>query len=65
MRPPKILPWIARKAGVDDASAVELWQRAAGESAMRFSVHEEDACWSAVMNRFVELIQQKSLHLSA
>lgn len=64
MHPPKILPWIARKAGVDDASAIELWQRAAGESAMRFSVYEEDACWRAAMNRFLELIQQKSPPLS-
>lgn len=64
MRPPKILPWIARKAGVDDASALDLWQRAAGESEMRFPAREEDACWRAAMNRFMELIQQKSVHLS-
>ncbi|RIX41237.1 MAG: hypothetical protein D3M94_20635 [Rhodocyclales bacterium GT-UBC] len=62
MRPPKILPWIARKAGVDDASAIALWQRAADESAMRLSAHGADVCWRNTMNRFVELIRQKSLH---
>ena len=32
MKAPKILPWIARKAGISDELALKLWRRAASEA---------------------------------
>ncbi len=32
MRAPKILPWIAHKAGIGEELALKLWRRAAGEA---------------------------------
>jgi cysteine synthase len=32
MQAPKILPWIARKAGISDELALKLWRRAASEA---------------------------------
>lgn len=32
MKAPKILPWIAHKAGISEALALKLWRRAAGEA---------------------------------
>ena len=32
MKVPKLLPWIARKAGISDQVALDLWHRAAGEA---------------------------------
>ena len=32
MKAPKILPWVARKAGITDELALKLWRRAVGEA---------------------------------
>lgn len=32
MKAPKILPWIARKAGISDELALKLWRRAVSEA---------------------------------
>jgi hypothetical protein len=32
MKAPKILPWIARKAGISDELALKLWRRAISEA---------------------------------
>jgi hypothetical protein len=32
MKAPKILPWVAHKAGISEALALKLWRRAAGEA---------------------------------
>jgi hypothetical protein len=32
MKAPKILPWIASKAGIGEELAINLWRRAAGEA---------------------------------
>jgi calcineurin-like phosphoesterase family protein len=34
MKAPKILPWIAKRAGINEAVALKLWRRAAGEAAL-------------------------------
>ena len=33
MKTPKILPWVARKAGITDDHATKLWKRAVNEAA--------------------------------
>ena len=32
---PKLLPWIARKAGISDATAADLWTQAARRAGLR------------------------------
>ena len=32
VKAPKILPWIARKAGISDELALKLWRRAISEA---------------------------------
>jgi hypothetical protein len=34
---PKILPWIARRAGISDERAEALWRKAAGQAARQAS----------------------------
>ena len=40
MRAPKILPWIAKRAGIDEALALRLWRRAAGEAELIIGNHD-------------------------
>jgi hypothetical protein len=57
MKAPKILPWIARKAGLDDAAAFTLWQRASADSERQYGSRENIAYFSTVVNRFLELVE--------
>jgi hypothetical protein len=56
---PKILPWLAHKAGIDDRRAEILWH-----AALRHAVHihapETSDYWHAAMDRLVELIAAES-----
>ena len=54
MKIPKVLPWFARKAGLDDESALLLWRRAVGEGGSKAT-----AC-STTMSRFLELLDMES-----
>ena len=53
---PKILPWMARRAGIDDEQAVHLWQRAVAESAQSSGQLEGASCHAEVMNRFINTL---------
>lgn len=60
MKPPKLLPWFARKNGLSDELALKLWRRAVSE------VHEGEPGWVAsrldalAMERFIDLCELES-----
>lgn len=60
MQAPKLLPWIAHKAGIDDTLALKLWRRAAGESEELCGSCESADYFSATMMRFLDLVEQES-----
>lgn len=58
MTTPKVLPWFARKAGLDDASALRLWRRAVGESADEGG--SKVSAIATTMSRFLKLLDTES-----
>ena len=57
MKIPKILPWLARKHGVTEARAGELWA-----SALRYATDKTgwvgtSEYWRVAMERFLELLE--------
>ena len=56
---PKILPWLAHKAGIDNRRAETLWHAALRHAA---HCHAENTSeyWQAAMDRLVELIASES-----
>ena len=66
MKPPKLLPWIARKANLPEALALKLWRRAAAETEHRVGNAHSATYYAAAMDRFLLLIEEESgLHLPA
>ena len=57
MKAPKVLPWVARKAGLDDEAALKLWHRAAGEAEQLYGCREGAEYFSAAMSRFIALAE--------
>ncbi|HZV54987.1 MAG TPA: hypothetical protein VFF82_08605 [Rhodocyclaceae bacterium] len=61
---PKILPWLAHKAGIDDRRALTLWH-----AALRHAAHihtpETSDYWQAAMDRLLELIAAESRRADA
>lgn len=60
MKAPKILPWIARKAGISDALALKLWRRAAGEAEQLTGTAAGSEYWGLAVERFLDLAQEES-----
>lgn len=60
MRAPKILPWIARKAGISDALALKLWRRAGGETEELCGCCDSAEYHAAVIRRFLDLVEDES-----
>ena len=58
MKTPKVLPWFARKAGLDDESALRLWRRAVGESVGELG--SKAMAGTTTMSRFLELLDTES-----
>ncbi len=56
---PKILPWLAHKAGIDDRRALTLWH-----AALRLAAHSHapgtSDYWHVAMDRLLELIAAES-----
>lgn len=56
---PKILPWLAHKAGIDDRRAETLWH-----AALRYAAHihapDTSEYWQSAMDRVMELIAAES-----
>jgi len=61
IRAPKILPWLAHKAGIGDHRAEVLWRAAERHAAARTGETDTSAYWQAAMDRLLELIAAESL----
>jgi hypothetical protein len=55
MKAPKILPWVAHKAGISDALALKLWRRAAGEAEELTGCCNSSDYYRLAVERFVAL----------
>jgi hypothetical protein len=60
MKAPKLLPWIARKAGIGDELALKLWRRAAGESEELVGCCDTADYYRLAMERFIDLVEAES-----
>lgn len=54
-RLPKLLPWLARKAGIEERRAETLWRDASRQAALRTG-RGTSAHHAAAMERFIELL---------
>ena len=62
---PKILPWLAHKAGIGMHRAEVLWHAAQCHAAHATGETETPAYWQAAMDRLLELVAAESLHEDA
>lgn len=63
--PPKLLPWLAHKAGISEHRAEILWGAALRHAAFRVPETDTSAYWQAAMDRLMELIAAESLREDA
>lgn len=59
MNAPKILPWIARKAGISDELALKLWRRAVSEAEYLTGKTEGSAYWGLAIDRFLAIVEDE------
>ncbi len=64
-RSPKILPWLAHKAGISEHRAEMLWLAARRHAAHATGETETPAFWQAAMDRLLELVVAESLREDA
>lgn len=57
---PKMLPWIAGRAGLGQDHAIRLWQRASAESKTECGTSTSADYFAHAMQRFRELVQRES-----
>ncbi|MCE1243590.1 hypothetical protein [Oryzomicrobium sp.] len=57
MNTPKILPWVARKAGITDDHATKLWKRAVREAATITGCSEGPAFHKLSVERFLDNVE--------
>lgn len=60
MKAPKILPWVARKAGISEALALKLWRRAAGEAEELSGCCNDSNYFHLANQRFLDLVECES-----
>lgn len=60
MNAPKILPWIARKAGISDATALTLWRRAESEARTICGRSEGSDYHGRSIERFLDLVEARA-----
>lgn len=56
MKTPKILPWLARRAGVSDGRAELLWRVACLQAAALTGEHDSPRYWEAAQRRLQDLL---------
>ena len=56
MKSPKMLPWLARKAGISDARAEELWAEAIRHATEKTGWVGTSEYWKAAVARLLELV---------
>lgn len=59
MNAPKILPWIARKAGISDELALKLWRRAVSEAEYLTGRSEGSEYWGLAVERFLAIVEDE------
>lgn len=62
---PKILPWLAHKAGITEHRAEILWHAAARHAAHATGETDTPAYWAAAMDHLLELIAAERLREDA
>lgn len=62
---PKMLPWLARKAGISERRADVLWHAAQRYAALNTGETETPAYWKEAMDRLLELIAAEALREDA
>ena len=60
MNIPKMLPWIAGRAGLGQEHAICLWRRASDESKTECGSNVSADYFARAMQRFRELVQHES-----
>lgn len=60
MKSPKILPWIAKRAGVSEAVALKLWRRAAGDAALIIGNSDSPDFYRFSVERFITLVEAEA-----
>jgi hypothetical protein len=60
MKAPKILPWIARKAGISDELALKLWRRAISEAEYLTGKSEGSEYWGLAVERFLDIVEEET-----
>jgi hypothetical protein len=60
MKAPKILPWIARKAGISDELALKLWRRALSEVEYLTGQASGSEYWGLTVERFLSLVEDEA-----
>ena len=59
MKSPKILPWIAKKAGISETLALKLWRRALSQAEYLTSKTEGSEYWGLAVERFLGLVEEE------
>ncbi len=59
-KPPKLLPWLARRAGVSDERALALWHQALDEATGDGAGVDEATFWKASMTHFRALLEREA-----
>lgn len=62
---PKILPWLAHKAGIAEHRAEILWHAACRHAAQATNETDTPAYWAAAMDRLLELVAAEHLREDA
>lgn len=60
MKAPKILPWIAKRAGISEELALKLWRRALGEAEFLTGKAEGSEYWGLAVERFLCLVEDEA-----
>lgn len=61
MNAPMILPWLARKWGVSDARALELWQAACRDAEAATGEHGSSRFWGIAKNRLIDRLDLEAI----
>jgi hypothetical protein len=59
MNAPKILPWIAKKAGISEQLALKLWRRALSEAEHLSGKATGSEYWGLCVERFLSLVENE------
>lgn len=60
MNAPKILPWVARKAGISDELALKLWRSAVSEAEFLTSRGEGPEFCGLAIERFLAIVEDEA-----